>query len=200
MHEKWPLHEHGLCFRAATSRGCSVISSLLYHLLPNRVFAEASLSHSAVSFELSQYPFDLVRRSHPIPHLPARFILQQPVEFNIRLVYRLSLAGPLRSESKILTAKGMPHYSYLLGWLSLLRANIFRFLTTLAVEEDSNASGTNNTQQPTESTQPNNNVTEESALLKSTRSMELELHYQQLLERRILALENQLASGEPVEV
>lgn len=70
----------------------------------------------------------------------------------------------------------------------------------MAVEEDSNASGTNNTQQPTDSTQPNNKVAEESALLKSTRSMELELHYHQLLERRILALENQLASGEPMKV
>ena len=70
----------------------------------------------------------------------------------------------------------------------------------MAVEEDSNGSGSNNTQQPTESTQPNNSVTEKSALLKSTRRMELELHYQQLLERRILALEYQLASGKPMKV
>ncbi|KAL8957512.1 MAG: hypothetical protein Q9193_005236 [Seirophora villosa] len=81
----------------------------------------------------------------------------------------------------------------------------------MAFEEDSNVFGLNNTTQfmqsmqptqptqSTQSTQPNSIPTHDSALVMSTRSTELEAHYQQLLERRILALENQLASIEPAE-
>ncbi|KAL8636676.1 MAG: hypothetical protein Q9226_009226, partial [Calogaya cf. arnoldii] len=69
----------------------------------------------------------------------------------------------------------------------------------MAMAEDSNGSGNNDTKQTTQSVQSNKNITDESALIKSTRSMELEARYQQLLERRILALEKQLASIEPTE-
>ncbi|KAL8913046.1 MAG: hypothetical protein Q9172_007376 [Xanthocarpia lactea] len=66
----------------------------------------------------------------------------------------------------------------------------------MAVEEDNEASKMNNT---TQSTPSNNIPTNEPALVMSTRSTELETRYQQLLERRILALERQLAPIEPAE-
>ena len=67
----------------------------------------------------------------------------------------------------------------------------------MAVEEDNEVSKMNNT---TQSTPPNNIPTNEPALVVSTRSTELETRYQQLLERRILALEKQLAPIELAEV
>ncbi|KAL9058201.1 MAG: hypothetical protein Q9206_002032 [Seirophora lacunosa] len=84
----------------------------------------------------------------------------------------------------------------------------------MAFEEDSIFFGLNNTTQfmqymqpaqptqPTQSTQSRQPIsipTHDSALVMSTRSTELDARHQQLLERRIRALENQLASIEPAE-
>lgn len=67
----------------------------------------------------------------------------------------------------------------------------------MAVEEDNKVIENDNT---TQSTQSRNTPTTAPALVLSTRSVELEARYQQLLERRILALEKQLASIEPAKV
>lgn len=67
----------------------------------------------------------------------------------------------------------------------------------MAVEENNEVLGVNKT---TQSTQSNNIPNNGSALVMSTRSIELEARYQELLERRILALEQQLASNKPAEV
>ncbi|KAL8788708.1 MAG: hypothetical protein Q9213_001522 [Squamulea squamosa] len=63
----------------------------------------------------------------------------------------------------------------------------------MSIEKDNNVLGVDST---TQSTQFKSIPTAESALIMSTRSIELEGRYQQVLERRIHALENQLASIE----
>ncbi|KAL8670305.1 MAG: hypothetical protein Q9168_005145 [Polycauliona sp. 1 TL-2023] len=66
----------------------------------------------------------------------------------------------------------------------------------MAVAEESNGIGTN---VATQSTQLDSLPTECSPPGKSARSIDLEVRYQELLERRIIALEKQLASSEPIE-